>query len=213
MVKRHVLEKKLAHFDLETQLWQQDYQLVAGVDEAGRGALAGPVVVAAVIFSPNTQIEEVEDSKKLKPADREKLFTVICQTAMHYDIVVIAHQEVDRINVLQATLKGMKQSIENIKPDYVLVDGNRYPNCEVKGHAVIKGDSISKSIAAASILAKVSRDRIMQEFSKQYPKWDFAKHKGYPTQQHRQLIAEFGISPIHRKTFRVSHPKMQSSFY
>ena len=197
----------MAHFDLEHQLWQTGHQRIAGVDEAGRGCLAGPVVVAAVVFDSQVQIEGVTDSKKLTPDHRENLFDVICKSATCYHIVAIDHQKVDTLNVLQATMKGMQQVMEAVQPDYVLVDGNRYPDCQIKGHGVVKGDSISKSIAAASILAKVWRDRMMCEFAMQYPQWNFAKHKGYPTAEHRQLIEEFGLSPIHRQSFKVKHSK------
>ena len=192
----------MAHFDLENQLWQAGYQCIAGVDEAGRGCLAGPVVVASVIFAPTAQVSGVTDSKKLTADQRQKLFEMICKNAMCYHVATISHQEIDDLNILQATMKGMKQTIEATQPDYALIDGNRYPDCQVKGHAVVKGDSISKSIAAASILAKVSRDRMMCEFAKQYPQWNFSKHKGYPTAEHRQLIGKFGLSPIHRKSFK-----------
>ncbi len=193
----------MAHFDLENQLWLAGHQLIAGVDEAGRGCLAGPVVVAAVVVDQSTKLEGVADSKTLTPDQRETLFDMICKRTVRYHVTAVGHQEVDKLNILQATMQGMRQVLEAVKPDYALVDGNRYPECKVTGHAVIKGDSLSKSIAAASILAKVSRDRIMCEFAMKHPQWNFSKHKGYPTSEHRQLIEKFGLSPIHRRSFKV----------
>ena len=192
----------MGHFDLENQLWQAGHQHVAGVDEAGRGCLAGPVVVSAVVLDPQKKYEQVQDSKRLTPSNREMLFELICRESVRYHVCAISHQEVDELNVLQATLKGMRQVIEATEPSYALTDGNFYPQCNIQGHAVVKGDRISKSIAAASILAKVSRDRMMRQFADQYPQWNFAKHKGYPTVEHRNLIAKFGLSPIHRISFK-----------
>lgn len=177
---------------------------ICGVDEAGRGPLCGPVCVAAVILNPDDPIEGVNDSKKLSEKRREALFDEIIARALCYQIVFISPQEIDERNILWATMDGMEQAVAGlaVTPDYVLVDGNRCPpNLAQPAEAVVKGDANSASIAAASILAKVSRDRYMLELDKQYPQYQLAKHKGYPTKLHYELIEQYGIQDFYRRSF------------
>jgi len=201
-VKRSV---PAAGLDIEKALWSQGYHSVVGVDEAGRGPLAGPVVVAGVILNPNTaRYLDVDDSKKVSESRREALFETIISGSISHQIEVLGNIEIDELNILNATLKGMQQVVEALRPipDYVLIDGNRLPKLSFTAQAVVKGDQKSKSIAAASILAKVTRDTIMQGYTQEYPQWEFSKHKGYPTKRHKELLQQFGPTPIHRKTFR-----------
>ncbi|MBE7030347.1 MAG: ribonuclease HII [Ruminococcaceae bacterium] len=190
--------------DYENKYWQQGYRYIAGVDEAGRGPLAGAVFAAAVIFEPGVIIEGINDSKKLSEKKREQLFDVICERAAAYAIVSVDEAEIDRINILNASIKafGMALNQLSIKPDFALIDGNRAHDIPVPYETVVKGDALSQSIAAASILAKVSRDRYIVEMDSVYPQYGFAKHKGYPSKAHREAIEQFGPCPIHRKTFR-----------
>ncbi len=191
--------------DLERKAWHAGFRHVAGVDEAGRGPIAGPVVVATVILGTEWSLEHaLDDSKKLTARQRESFFETIRKQALAYRILAIAPKKIDQLNILQATLFGMQRTIEQIRipPDYVLVDGNKYPPTPVKGEAVVKGDQRSYSIAAASILAKVARDRIMKGYARIYPQWGFGKHKGYPTKAHRSAVDQFGLSPIHRRSFQ-----------
>ena len=197
--------------ELETAAQGRGFQQVAGVDEAGRGPLAGPVMVAAVILGKDWNADHpLNDSKKLSLQKREYLFELICSEAQAFKIVSISPEEIDRLNILQATLFGMYRCLAEIAPapDYALVDGNKYPQTKVPGKAVIKGDALSKSIAAASILAKVTRDRLMVENAKLYPEWGFERHKGYPTKLHREAIAEHGLTPLHRRSFRFKPVQM-----
>lgn len=180
------------------------YKVVCGIDEAGRGPLAGPVHAAAVILPIGLEIEGLNDSKKLSEKKREQLFDVICEKAIDYSIGVATEKEIDEINILNATFLAMHRAVEGlkIKPDYALIDGNQYPKIPfVTEETVVKGDAKSMSIAAASILAKVSRDRFMLEKAKEYPEYCFEKHKGYGTKVHYEAIKEFGPSPMHRLTF------------
>lgn len=188
----------------EKQLYEQGYHLIAGVDEAGRGPLAGPVYAAAVILPRGLYIEELDDSKKLSEKKREALFDVICDKAVAYSICSVSSEEIDRINILQATFKAMRAAIRglSVRPDFVIIDGNRIDGIKILHKTIVKGDSCSASIAAASILAKVSRDRYMKEQALLYPEYRFEKHKAYPTKEHLELIKKYGPSPIHRKTFR-----------
>jgi ribonuclease HII len=176
---------------------------VAGVDEAGRGPLAGPVVAAAVIFDPQMPIEGLADSKILSERKRERLFEIIKETALSWSIAVASVEEIDEFNILQATLLAMQRAVSGlaIKPDKVLIDGNILPSLLIPAQAIVKGDSKVKVISAASILAKVERDGIMAEYHKNYPDFSFHLHKGYGTRQHIVEIEHFGILPIHRKTF------------
>lgn len=177
---------------------------ICGVDEAGRGPLCGPVCCAAVILDPDDPIEGVNDSKKLSEKRREALYEEIIQRAVAYQVVFISPQEIDEKNILWATMDGMAQAVAGLdtQPDYALIDGNRCPpDLVCPSKSVVKGDATSASIAAASILAKVSRDRYMKELDKQYPQYQLAKHKGYPTKLHYELIAQYGIQPFYRRSF------------
>ncbi len=178
-------------------------KVLAGVDEAGRGPLAGPVVAAAVIFDRKTFHKEINDSKKLSEYKREELFGWIVENCKSYGVGIIDHKEIDEINILQATLKAMKSAVEQLqrKPNLVLIDGNKSFHSALKTKTVVKGDAKSFSIAAASIIAKVTRDRIMREASNKFPEYCWAKNKGYGTRAHRDAIKKFGASPFHRKTF------------
>lgn len=183
---------------------QAGYKVICGVDEAGRGPLAGPVYAAAVVLPLGLEIEGLNDSKKLSEKKREALFDVICEKAVDYSIGIATEEEIDEINILNATFLAMHRAVEGLKtrPDYALIDGNQYPKIPfVTEETVIKGDAKSMSIAAASILAKVSRDRFMLEKAKEYPQYEFEKHKGYGTKLHYEKIIEFGPSPIHRRSF------------
>ena len=180
------------------------YKLVCGIDEAGRGPLAGPVYAAAVILPLGLEIEGLNDSKKISEKKREQLFDVICEEAVDYSIGIATEQEIDEINILNATFLAMHRAVEGLKnkPDYALIDGNQYPKIPfVLEETVVKGDAKSMSIAAASILAKVSRDRFMLKKAKEYPKYQFEKHKGYGTKLHYEMLKEYGPSPIHRMSF------------
>ena len=177
--------------------------LLAGVDEAGRGPLAGPVAAAAVILPEGTVIEGLDDSKKLSEKKREELFDVITERALAYRVCMIGPERIDDINILNATMEAMKGAVEGlgIVPGYVIVDGNRVPELGVPCGAVVKGDSKSEAIAAASVLAKVSRDRYMRRADEEYPGYGFAKHKGYGTKEHYDAIERQGICGLHRRTF------------
>lgn len=180
------------------------YKVICGIDEAGRGPLAGPVHAAAVILPMGLEIEGLNDSKKLSEKKREQLFDVICEKAIDYSIGIATEKEIDEINILNATFLAMHRAVEGlkIKPDYALIDGNQYPKIPfVAEETVVKGDAKSMSVAAASILAKVSRDRFMLEKAKEYPQYQFEKHKGYGTKLHYEMLAEYGPSPIHRMSF------------
>ena len=176
---------------------------IAGVDEAGRGPLVGPVYASAVILHPDCHIEGLTDSKKLTEKKRELLFERICQEAMAYSIAQASAQEIDAINILQASMLAMARAVEalDIVPDKVLVDGNRCPNIPYPVEAIVKGDSKVQAISAASILAKVARDRELVELDALYPEYGFAKHKGYPTKAHLEALAEYGPIDEHRTSF------------
>ncbi len=187
----------------ENEARKNGYQVVCGVDEAGRGPLAGPVFAAAVVLPPNLMIDGLNDSKKLREKNRELLYDKIKNLALTYAVAFATEQEIDKINILNATFLAMKRAVDglNLTPDVVLVDGNRSPNLKVPTQTLIKGDSLSASIAAASILAKVERDRLMKNLSKKYPEYAFEKHKGYGTKAHIDLIKKYGPCEIHRKSF------------
>lgn len=179
------------------------YQYIAGIDEAGRGPLAGPVVSAAVILPDSFNCPGVTDSKKLSEKKREALFPEINAQALAVGIGMASHQEIDQINILQASLLSMKRAVQNLTlyPDYLLIDGKFTIDMDLPQQAIVKGDSKSISIAAASIIAKVTRDRFMATLHKTYPQYNFIQHKGYPTKAHKQAIIEYGPCPVHRKTF------------
>lgn len=187
----------------ENQLRDKGYNFVCGVDEAGRGPLAGPVCAAAVILPPDTIIEGVNDSKKLSEKKREELFDVVIEKSLAYCIAFGSVAEIEEHNILKTTLNTMKKAVEglSVRADYAIIDGNKLPSLDVPCEYVIKGDAKSMSIAAASILAKVSRDRLMLEYAKQYPQYCFEKHKGYGTKLHNEMILKYGPSDIHRLSF------------
>ncbi len=189
----------------ERNLWNEGKKYVAGLDEAGRGPLAGPVVAAAVVFYENPQISMINDSKKLTEEIREYLFDLILNETL-CGIGAAEVGEIDRINIYQATFLAMDRALENLdtQPEHLLVDGRAFPRNDIPFTTIVKGDSISYSVAAASILAKVTRDRMMREYDQEFPQYGFANHKGYATREHLDAIEEFGYCPIHRRSF---HPK------
>ncbi len=195
---------------MERDLWlyereyiSQGKKLICGVDEAGRGPLAGPVFAAAVILPEGIVIEGLDDSKKLSEKKREALFDVICEKAVAYGIATSDEKEIDQINILNASLLAMKRAVASlaVSPDVILVDGNKTFETDIHIRSLVKGDSLSANIAAASILAKVSRDRFMTELAARYPEYMFEKHKGYPTKLHYEMVEAHGLSDVHRKTF------------
>lgn len=188
-----------------------DFPLLCGVDEAGRGPLCGPVCCAAVVLKDDFVCEEINDSKKISEKKREKLFDVIIENAVSYSIVFVDPKTIDDINILNASLLGMKQAVKSLSltPDLVIVDGNKVPpEMDVETKAVVKGDAKSLSIAAASILAKVSRDRYMEKLHEEYPQYRLDKHKGYPTKLHYELLAEHGIQDFYRRSFLKNRPEL-----
>lgn len=182
---------------------QEGFSTVCGIDEAGRGPLAGPVFAAAVILPERCTIKGINDSKKLSPKKREVLFDEIESGAVAYGIGFATEEEIDEINILQATFLAMERAFDALKipPDLALVDGNRMPALGVETRTIVRGDTLSASIAAASILAKVSRDRLMRQVDEIYPQYGFAKHKGYGTAYHVEMLKKYGPCPIHRRTF------------
>ncbi len=192
--------------EYESRYWQRGKKVVAGVDEVGRGPLAGPVVAAAVVFHENPDIPMIDDSKKLTAEIREYLYDIIQAEAWYVGVGIASVSEIDQINILQASYLAMSRAIDelNVRPDHLLIDGGDYQNSDLPYSAIIKGDSLSYSIAAASIIAKVTRDRIMQNYDKDYPQYGFSQHKGYATRLHLDAIEQFGFCSIHRRSF---HPK------
>lgn len=190
-------------YEFERTAAANGYTAICGIDEAGRGPLAGPVFAAAVILPEGLEIEGLDDSKKLTEKKREALFDIIKEKAIAWHIAFATEQEIDEVNILQATYLAMRRACEglSVPADHALVDGNRMPPLEIPGETIVKGDHLSKSIAAASILAKVSRDRVMLELDKLYPEYQFAKHKGYGTKLHRELLLEHGPCQVHRRSF------------
>lgn len=188
----------------EWELRSKGYKYICGIDEAGRGPLAGPVVVASVIMPENSMIEGVNDSKKVSEKKREKLYDLILSEAISYGVGIIGQDEIDEINILNATKKGLTISLQELtqKPDLIIVDAlNNIDTLGTKYESIIKGDAKCYSIAAASIIAKVTRDRIMREWDKVYPQYGFVAHKGYGTVAHIKALKEYGACPLHRKTF------------
>ncbi len=190
----------LHDFDIE---YYKKYSAVCGVDEAGRGPLAGDVYAAAVVFDEDTVIEEVNDSKKLSEKKREQLYDVICEKAKDFCIATASVEEIEELNILGAAMLAMKRAVDGleVKPDIALVDGNRKPLLDCEIQTVVKGDAKSQSIAAASILAKVARDRYMAKLAEAYPQYQFEKHKGYGTKLHYEMLDKYGISGVHRPSF------------
>ena len=198
-------EERLIHLkQMEKELYQKGFQTIAGIDEAGRGPLAGPVVVAGVIMPKDSMIEGVNDSKKVSEKKREKLYDLILEEAISYSVAVIGQDCIDDINILNATKQGVSTVVEelDVKPDLILVDALTHINTKgIPYDSIIKGDAKCYCIAAASILAKVTRDRIMRQWDEIYPQYGFAKHKGYGTAAHIEAIKEYGLCPIHRRSF------------
>ena len=190
-------------YEYEHELKNKGYSLICGIDEAGRGPLAGPVFAAAVILPEGLEDLGINDSKKLSEKKRDLLFEQIKEKAVAWSVACASEREIDEINILNATFLAMKRAVEglSVQPEIALVDGNRAPGTGIEELTLIKGDAKSISIAAASILAKVSRDRYLLELDRQYPQYQFAKHKGYPTQLHYEMIKAHGISPVHRRSF------------
>jgi ribonuclease HII len=187
--------------------YQRGYRLIAGVDEAGRGPLAGPVVAAAVIFPPDYLNDQINDSKQLSAKKRENLYEVIKNEALSVGIGVIDVDVIDQINILQASLLSMREAVLELKPqpDFLLIDGLNKIQLPLAQKPLIKGDTLSVSIAAASIIAKVSRDRIMEMYHRQFPQYNFLRNKGYGTKDHREAIKEFGMCKIHRRSFHLKN--------
>jgi ribonuclease HII len=192
------------HF--ETSLWEQGVTRIAGVDEAGRGPLAGPVVAAAVIFPSQFLLAGVDDSKRLTHAERERLYPQILASCTTYGVGIVSVEEIDQINIYQAAMRAMRQALAQLTPaaQHVLVDGRAIPKLEWPQTAIIKGDGLSFTIGAASIIAKVERDRIMQDYHRQFPHYGFNTHKGYATPAHLKALRRYGPCEIHRRSF---HPR------
>lgn len=190
-------------WNYENHCWEAGYETVCGVDEAGRGPLAGPVCAAAVILPRGLDIPGLNDSKKLTAKRREALYDIITEQALAYGIAFASELEIDEINILQATFLAMERAMAQLAPppELALIDGNRSKDFGLPVRTIVKGDSLSASIAAASILAKVTRDRLMEQYDEAYPQYGFAIHKGYGTKRHYEALREFGPSPIHRMTF------------
>ena len=188
---------------IEDELYAKGIQMICGIDEAGRGPLAGPVCAAAVILPPYLEIPGLDDSKKLSDKRRRELMPVIKEQAVAYGIAFASHEEIDEINILQATFLAMERALAqlSVRPDFALIDGNREKDFGLPVKTVVKGDSLSANIAAASILAKVTRDDLMEEMAKEYPAYGFEIHKGYGTKAHYAALTAHGPSPIHRMTF------------
>lgn len=191
-------------YEFEKAAVNSGFSCICGVDEAGRGPLAGPVCAAAVILPEGAVIEGLDDSKKLTEKKRERLYDIIKQTAVAYSVAYGTLEEIETVNILEATYLAMNRAIEGltVKPDFALIDGNRVPRgIKIPCETVVKGDSKSMSVAAASVLAKVTRDRLMLEYNKKYPEYNFKKHKGYGTKEHTELIKQYGPCEIHRLSF------------
>ena len=190
-------------YDYEIECGKRGYKSICGVDEAGRGPLAGPVVAAACILPVGCEIEGLNDSKKLTEKKREALYDIICARAVAYSIAYATHEEIDKLNILNATMLAMARAIERlpVPADFALVDGNCIRHFPIPAMTIVKGDAKSPSIAAASILSKVTRDRFCMEMVAMYPEYNFKKHKGYPTKEHRELVMQYGPCPLHRRSF------------
>ena len=203
-MKKKEYERLTKLKEIEKSVYNEGYEFICGIDEAGRGPLAGPVVVASVIMPKDSMIEGVNDSKKVSEKKREKLYDLITTEAISYGVGIISQDEIDEINILNATKKGLTNSLKELstKPDIILVDALReIDTLNIPYRSVIKGDAKIYSIACASIIAKVTRDRIIREWDKVYPQYGFASHKGYGTAKHIAAIKEYGLCPLHRKSF------------
>jgi ribonuclease HII len=197
----------------EREAYQKGCRLIAGVDEAGRGPLAGPVVAAAVILPPDYKNNDVKDSKKVPELQREKLYEKIQEDALSFAIGVVEACVIDEINILQATLLAMKEAVENLQliPDIIFVDGNKRIPMGHTQMTIVNGDNLSISIAAASIIAKVSRDKIMEMYHRQFPQYNFARNKGYGTSEHRKALQQYGLCKIHRRSFQLKEMRPVNS--
>lgn len=202
-MKEQEIKRLKNMLEIENRLYEKGYNYICGVDEAGRGPLCGPVVAAAVILKKDSVIEGVNDSKKLSEKKREKLYDDIIQNAVAVGVGISGVDVIEEVNILNATKQAMIEAINNLKiaPDYALIDGNQPIDISIPFETVVSGDAKSESIAAASIIAKVTRDRMLIEYDKTYPEYGFAKHKGYGTKAHIEAIKEHGITPIHRPSF------------
>lgn len=203
-MKEKELERLTKLKEIEKDLYEKGFQKIAGIDEAGRGPLAGPVVVAGVIMPQDSMIEGVNDSKKVSEKKREKLYDLILEQAISYSVAIIGQDVIDEINILNATKQGVTKVVEGleVKPNLILVDA--LTHIDTKGipyDSIVKGDAKCYNIAAASIIAKVTRDRIMRQWDEGYPQYGFAQHKGYGTAKHIEAIKEYGLCPIHRRSF------------
>ncbi len=203
MNNKSIVLQKTAELYANDKAAMQEYGIICGVDEAGRGPLCGPVCAAAVILNENVKLNEINDSKKLNEEKRNALYEEIIKSAIAYNIVLIHADVIDEINILNATLKGMAKAINGLEkvPDIALIDGNKCPDVNIKTKAIVKGDATYASIAAASVLAKVTRDNYMKTLAIKHPEYLLDKHKGYPTKQHYEIIKEHGILPFYRKSF------------
>lgn len=203
-MKEKELERLTQLKEIEKDLYQKGFQNICGIDEAGRGPLAGPVVVAGVIMPQDSMIEGVNDSKKVSEKKREKLYDLILEEALSYSVAIIGQDVIDEINILNATKQGVTKVVEELelKPDLIVVDALTHINTKgIPYESIIKGDAKCYNIAAASIIAKVTRDRIMRQWDEVYPQYGFVSHKGYGTAKHMAAIREYGLCPIHRRSF------------
>ena len=202
-MKEKEIERLTNMLEIEHRLYDKGYINIAGIDEAGRGPLCGPVVAAAVILPKDKKIEGVNDSKKLTEKKREMLYDDIMNEAVAVGVGISEVDVIEKVNILNATKIAMKKAIENlkVKPDYCLIDGNQMIDIVIDAETVVSGDAKSESIAAASIIAKVTRDRMLIDYDKLYPEYGFAKHKGYGTKAHIEAIKKYGLTPIHRPSF------------
>lgn len=199
-----MIDKTFPTWVLETECWEKGFKTVGGIDEAGRGPLAGPVVASAVILPLGLTIKGINDSKKLTSKKRNEIFNIIQKEALGIGVGIASEKKIDEVNILQATILAMKEAvlaINSLKIDFLLIDGLGIKDLHIPNRKIICGDSLSVSIAAASIIAKVTRDRIMDEFDEKYPEYGFRKHKGYGTRKHCEAIVKYGVTDIHRKTF------------
>ena len=197
----------------ESNLWQKDVKFIGGIDEAGRGPLAGPVVAAIAIFPPFKKIEGVGDSKKFSPKRREELFEFITGEALDWGVGIVSERIIEEINIFQATRLAMVKAIQDLKilPEFLLIDGPISLDVEISQQAIIKGDEKSFSIGAASIIAKVLRDRLMRKYHRLFPEYGFSEHKGYPTQKHLNALETYGPCPIHRRTYEPVKKLLEKS--
>ncbi|WMJ84096.1 ribonuclease HII [Oscillospiraceae bacterium LTW-04] len=198
-----IVKEKPNLYEMENALHERGLTLICGIDEAGRGPLVGPVCAAAVILPQGLVIDDLNDSKKLTEKKRDALYDVIIEKAVSWAVGLATPQEIDEFNILQATYLAMRRAVDGLAcvPDYVLVDGNGDPHLSISTETVVKGDSRAACIAAASVLAKVTRDRLLTSLGEQYPQYGFEKHKGYPTKAHYEAIAKNGVTPEHRQSF------------